>query len=233
MNNKMHALLKSNQGGILVEFAFILPIMLMLTFPVIDCSRYILIQQKLVKAASFMADAAAMSRPILATTTQPQIAQFGDFLTEPTLTGIVDTINIHMLPFDAEQPGGPDLYQAILTHVYADASGAPLLGWQYDQNSHNLYDGARTESIVGLVTGPGDIGTPANIANIPPALRNLQANENFVVAEVFADYTPITPNLSAIGINFLAAQRLNYRAYFRARYGNLRCIWQVYMPPNC
>lgn len=228
--SKLQRLSVSNQGGILVEFAFILPIMLMLTFPVIDYSRYIMIQQKLVKAASFMADAAAMSRPIEGTTTQQDVNQDGTYLTQQVLTGIVDTMNIHMMPFDAEQPGGPDLYQAILTHVYADASGTPSLGWQYDQNSHSLYDGARTESTIGLVTGPGDIGTPANVT---PELQNLQANENLVVAETFAEYAPITPNLSAIGINFLAPQRLNYRAFFRARYGNLRCMWQVYMPPNC
>ncbi len=225
---KLKSIITSPQGSVIVEFAFILPIMLLLTFPVIDYSRYILMQQKLTKAASFMADAVAMSRPIEQATTQSDIDTDGTFLEETTLQDIVNTINIHMMPFAEEQAGGPDRYQAILTHVYKDANGIPALGWQFDQNSQRL-NGAPAESTVGVLSGPGDIGSPATM---PPELQNLQDGENLVVAEVFANYEPITPDMSSIGVNFLSAQRLTYRAFFRARYGNLRCIWQVYMPPN-
>lgn len=222
--------LTAETGGVMIEFAFILPIMLMLTFPVVDYSRYILLQQKLVKAASFMSDAASYSTPVDSTTTQQQIDQEGKYLTEASLRGIVNTINIHMMPFNPAQNAADNRYQAILTHVYRDAaSGAPVMGWQYDENSQS-FAGNRSESTIGQITSAADIGSPATM---PPELQTLEQGENLVVAEVFADYQPITPDLSTLGVRFLSAQRLSYRAFFRARNGNLRCIWQVYMPPNC
>ncbi len=228
MTQKLRSLSRETQGGVMVEFAFILPIMLMLTFPVIDYSRYILIQQKTVKAAAFMADAVSMSAPITPVTTQQNVDENGLLLTENVLREVVDTMNTHMIPFPAQPAGGNPLYQVVITNVYRAANGAPSLGWQYDLQSHSLYSAAR-QSDIGVVAGIGNIGSPAAVT---PELSTLDVGENMIVAEVSAQYAPITPNLSALGIGFLQAQTIRYRAFYRARYGNLRCIWQVYMPPN-
>jgi hypothetical protein len=218
-----------NHGSIMVEFAMIVPIFLILIFPVVDYSRYILIQQKAVKAAAFMGDAVAMSQAIEATTTQADIDTNGLLLKPEVLAEVVDTLDVLMMPFESEATSGKELYQAVITQVYRAADGAARIGWQYDQNSKSFY-GAR-ESIVGVVGGAGDIGSPATL---PAAIAaTLDDGENLIVVEISALYRPITPDLQVINVPFLQEKQLKYTSYYRARYGNLRCVWNTYMPPDC
>lgn len=237
------------KGGILIEFALIFPICLLLTFPVVDIGRFILLQEKVVRTAYFVADAIAMSRPISTETTQADIDTDGLYITEPVIREVVNSVSTFMMPFPAEQPGGPDLYQVVVTHVYNGGSGAQI-AWQYDQNSQSFYSASR-ESEIGLIQGPADIGSPATMPADLDFFFNTAAGMNFtfVVAEVTASYEPITPNLAALGIPFLQPQEVRYTSYFYARhreaYGanlpgpfnpgthgfGLKCIWNVYMPP--
>lgn len=224
---KKHKFL-NEQGGIAVEFALILPLMLVLCLPVVDYGRYMLMAQKLVKASSFMADAVSMSTPIADDTTQLDVDSDGLYITPTALAGVVSSLNTMMIPFAQEQQGGEDMYQAVITHVYRDSSGNPALGWQYDQNSQSFYNSAR-QSAVGVITGEGDVGSPANI---PAGLaNNMDAGENIIVAELTAKYKPITPLLGTLGVPYMEAQDIKYTAYYRVRYGNLKCVWGVYGPP--
>jgi hypothetical protein len=227
-NSSNSFLRHDNAGGIAIEFALVLPVFLTLCLPVVDYGRYILLQQKLVKAASFMADAVSLSSPIKADTTQADIDADGLYITQTAIAASVNAINTLMLPFTQEQQGGANLYQAVITHVYKDASGSPALGWQFDKNSQSFYDGTR-QSDVGVIAGEGDIGSPANIPAV--LANNLDDGENIIVAELSAQYDPITPVLGGLGVPFLQAQEVSYTAYYRARYGNLKCVWGVYMPP--
>lgn len=221
---------EGQSGSVLVEFAFVVPLLIMLAIPVVDYGRLILLRQKAVKMASFAADAVTMSREIEATTTQADVNADATFMTPQALAAIVGSVNTMMMPFPAEQQNGADIYRVVLTHVYRDpASGQPVLGWQFDQNSRSFYNPNRI-SDVGLVASPADIGTPATI---PASLaNNMDDGENLVVAEVAAFFNPIAPDLSALGIPLPGPQWLTYTAYFRARYGNLKCVWGVYMPPT-
>ncbi len=221
---------EGEKGGVLVEYAFMLPLLILLSLPVVDYGRLILIRQKAVKTASFMADAVAMSREIANDTTAANVATDATYMTPQALQAIVSSLNVMMMPFPPEQPGGPDLYRAVITHVYKDPNtGGPVLGWQFDQNSMSFYDSNRI-STVGLVANVSDIGKPANI---PPSLaNNLDDGENLIVAEVSVFFDPITPDLGVLGVPFLTQRWMTYTAYFRARYGNLKCVWQVYMPPQ-
>ncbi len=228
---------ENEKGGILLEFAIMLPLFLLLTFPVVDLSRYILLQQKLVKAAAFMADAVAMSRPILSTTTQADIDTDGMYITLPLIQSVVNSMNTLMSPFPPEQQGGTDRYQAVITQVYATNTGAPVIGWQYDLNSQSFYDTNRT-SAIGVIQTEADINSPATLPAPLVTLFNTTTNFSLVAAEVSALYEPVTPNLAALGIPFFTPQRLEYTSYYYARHRDayatptgLKCIWGVYMPP--
>ena len=53
-----------NKGTVLIEFAFILPIILILTFSVIEYYRYLLTLQKVNKISSYISEAITMSLPL-------------------------------------------------------------------------------------------------------------------------------------------------------------------------
>jgi len=221
---------KDSTGTVAIEFSAIVTILVILTFPTIDFARYILMQEKVIKSAHMLADAVSMSREITAATTQAEIDQDGSYLTLQVLQQLMNQINILMVPFADEGAGGVDRYQAVVTHIYNDTgNGGPALGWQFDQNSMSLYDGAR-QSVVGVVATANDRGNPAVL---PPSLAgSLNPTENLIAVEFSALYEPITPGMQGIGVPFLASQTVRHVSYFPARYGNLGCIWQEYMPPN-
>jgi hypothetical protein len=199
---------KHTGGTIAIEFALVLPIMLVLLFPTIDYARYILLQQKVIKAAYVMADSVAMSRPVETDTTQEDIDKDGTYLTEDLLRELTDTVDILMAPFPADGDGG-DRYQAEITQIFSDpASGVVGTGWSYDQNSQ------------ALVIGGG-------AATLPPSLQgNMDPGENLIRVRFTARYEPITPPLQGLGVPFLAQTTLEHTAYFRARYGDLRTVWR-------
>lgn len=235
---KLSSFWQHNKGSVLVEFAFILPILLILTFPLIDYARYILLQQKVIKTAYVIADAITMSREIDTTTTAADIAQKGDYMTNDLInssgsgTDLIDSVPDLMQPF-VEQPGD-DRWQVVISHVRKpDAASPPLLTWQYDENSRS-YTGA-PQSSVGSVVGFNNT-VPATL----PAelISSMGDGENIIVVEVTARHDPIVPDLSGGIINapFLGTTDVEYTAYMRARYGNLQYIWNVNCPPtsvNC
>ncbi len=212
MNIKKHA--QDNNGSIVVEFAIILPIFLMLIFPTIDFARYILLQQKVVKAAYVMADAVAMSRPIEpGVTTQTDIDQDGTYLTESFLKDLVGLTELLMRPFPPEPNNGEDdYYNAEITHIYNKVSNGngynPVMDWVISQN-------------VPVLQYPPDI--PVTLPD--SMVNNLDPDENLIRVVVTATHLPITPSLVDFGVPFLGQQTLSHTSYFRARYGDLSNVW--------
>lgn len=208
--------MQNRRGSILVEFAIILPIFLLIIFPTIDFSRYVLLQQKVIKTAYVMADSVAMSRPVEpGITTQIDIDQDGTFLTQDFLQGLVELTEMLMSPFPEEENTGPDseeLYNAEITHISNDTSSGssynPVMNWIISQN-------------VPIVQFPPGIPTtlPESMVN------NLDEDENLIRVVVRAKFKPITPSLVNLGVPFLSSQTLTHTSYFRARYGDLSIVW--------
>jgi len=240
----MKRFFKNEKGLALIEFALVLPIIFALTFPMIDYARYILLQQKVIKTAYVLGDSITMSRPIDVLTRQSDgagnngVDQNADFLTVNLLNNssgddLMDTIPLLMSPFQ-EDPAGDDMesnrFQVIISHVLKpDDVTPPQLMWQFNEDD-NAFDGT-SDSAIGNISG---FGNPVT-ANLPDELTDgMQANENIIVVEVFANHLPITPDLSGgvLGLTFLAQQQLQYTSYMRARFGDLQYIWSVNCPPG-
>lgn len=202
---------KDCKASIAIEFAIILPVLLILLFPTIDYARYILLQQKIIKGAYVIADAVSMSTPVEpGVTTQTDIDTVGTYLTEDLLRALTNTADLLMMPFPPEAGSGTDRYNVEITHIYNSTPGGstPTIGWQYDQNSQTL------------TVGGGATTLPDSLQN------NLDDDENLIRVRFTAIYDPITPPLQGLGIPFLARQTREHTSYFRARYGDLRNVWQ-------
>ena len=224
------------RAAVMIEFAFIFPILLLLTFPMIDYARYILLQQKVIKVAYVLGDAITMSRPIEVDTKQTDVDADSTYLTEKLLNDpvgpdLMDSLPQLLLPFT--EPQGRNDWQVVVSHVRKpDDTTPPLLTWQFDEDSRSFDAGGR-KAAVGVVSGFNNT-TPANL----PAelLGTMQAEEDVIVVQVTAKHVPITPILSALGIPFVSQDEVVYSSYMRARYGDLSFMWSNNCPPtstNC
>lgn len=215
---------RSESGAVLIEFAAVVTVLLILIFPTIDFARYILLQQKVIKTSHSIGDSIAMSQPIEPSTTAAEIT--AEHMTLNALQAIVagNVVDSLMSPFPPEGSGGQNRYQVVVTHVF-NSGGVPTISWQFDLDSGTLNSGAAS------ITGSGR-GSPAAL---PVSLSNgfggLDPSENAIVVEASALYQPITPGLQALGVPFLAPTMVTHNSYFPGRYGQLGCIWQIYMPP--
>ncbi|GEM_PF-4507824 len=222
---KLRNFLKNNQGVVLIEFAFILPILLLLTFPMIDYARYVLLQQKVIKTAYVLGDAFTISNPIEADTDATDIATDGTRLTEAVFAELLGTVPQLMLPFREEL--GENLWQVVVSYVLRPAGGTPQLIWQYDEDSDSFNSGA--PSNIGSVAA---FNSPVNATLPIDLVSGIGDDEGFIVVEVTGRHEPITPILSALGIPFVSATDVRYTSYMRTRYGDLQYIWSNNCPPT-
>ncbi|MEZ5667772.1 MAG: TadE/TadG family type IV pilus assembly protein [Alphaproteobacteria bacterium] len=110
----LRRLAREEDGGILVETAFVMPILLTLLLGSVEVGRYIIVNQKLERAASSVADLVAQSND---TVSLEEIQ---------TLFGIVPHI---VSPYDIVDNG-----RVIITAVTRgdDESDEPVVAWQID-----------------------------------------------------------------------------------------------------
>lgn len=238
---KLRNFLRDNHGVVMIEFAFIFPILLLLTFPTIDYARYILLQQKVIKAAYVFGDAVTMSRPIEADTKASDIAADSTYLTEallndPSGPDLVDTLPRLMLPF--EEKSGQNMWQAIITHVRKPPGGSPEVTWQYNEDTRDFtataYSSGNTH---GSRIASGSGFNRHDPAALPTELLNSMGdNEELIAVEVTAHHKPITPLMGVINIPFVNETDMHYTSYMRTRYGSLQYMWSNNCPPtnvNC
>src|SRR5688572_7165620 len=84
----LRRLLKDQRAGVLIEFAFALPILLILFFGVYEISRFVLVRERLESSATQMLD-------ILTQTTN---------VTANSLDNLYATLPVMMLPYTAVNP---------------------------------------------------------------------------------------------------------------------------------
>lgn len=104
-------LLRSNHGIAMVEFALMLPVLILLLYGAVDLTRYILIAQKTEKLAHTVANVTAQSVTLTQTTLDRVLTASGDI----------------MQPFPMGTNG-----HIIISSLYRDASAAQAtVNWRY------------------------------------------------------------------------------------------------------
>jgi len=101
---------KDVRGSILIEAAFVFPVLLLLLLGVFEVGSYSLLNLKLQNAAMNVADLSAREEVV-------EAAQLSD---------LVNSVETIVSPYSFNEDGG-----VILTGVGADADGNPMVVWQY------------------------------------------------------------------------------------------------------
>lgn len=224
MRLRFKQLLANNHGVALIEFALVLPILLLLIFGVIEVTRFIVIAQRLDKAAYSLADITSQYQPA---TPANEPAEISDSNMEKVVFAQFGRL---MQPFDAEEDR-----VVIMTSIHKEPpSGALKIKWQL-AGGGTLSNGATRSVVNGLppsAVSPAvrdTIATFADEMDILNELTTMQMDENMVVCEVFYEYKPIIRNiLLRLPIPIDIAQRtLKRRMFFIPRNGSL-----LTLPPS-
>lgn len=162
----LRKLRRDNSGVAAIEFALLLPILVLLLIGSVEVTFKIWSTQKAEKLAVTLADVIAQSQEV----TMSDLTK---------LTGSVDRI---MEPFEFSPKG-----VVIITSVYlpqpdeGEELGDPIVNWQF--------------KTTGTLAATSKLGsTPGAEATLPDDLT-LNERENVIVAEVFYEYEPIAPGL--------------------------------------
>lgn len=103
----------NERGAAAIEFAFVMPLLILLYFGTVDGSRMLAFDRRLTSASATLGDLVARTKTSLTT------AELGDFFTAAQIT---------MTPYDADQ------LEQVITCVYVDASGNSTVVWSYGNN---------------------------------------------------------------------------------------------------
>lgn len=208
---KFKRLIRSNSGLSTLEFAIAIPILMILLIGSVEISRYIIIVQKIDKAAYTIAD--------LVTQTAPYDAANSDTLTRT---------NVQMyLGFLSELMGSHwDASRGIASVISfsqgSTLSDPPTINWS--ETGGGAFSGGAISDITGASitsTSDGDsISLSTDLQNAVNAAGGFIDGENVIAVEVFYNYEPIFSS----GYVSLAASTLKRSAFFAPRYGVLDTI---------
>lgn len=180
-------------GVVAIEFAIILPLLLLMTLPVYDYFRYILMLQKVNKTASTIADMIVMSQPAPAGTNNgdPIITSNGFILTEARLANIMGTADFLMQPFNFVTNGG-GYVNAV--SVFRPAGQSPGIYWSYSyRDTWKAFDPACTPATAhtGVCSraNQNPSGDPANYMGT--FFDSMVEGENAIVVAACMNYEPV------------------------------------------
>lgn len=212
----------NKQGAALVEFVFILPLLLTLVFGVIELTRFIIIMQKVERAAYSLSNVVGQYLPA------------GTVNADPANMISVNNINndvfIQIGRVLAPYNDSSDFRAMVssVTKTGADVSSPIRINWQIAGGG--TLNNADTISIVNGVYLPSNIRSGVgDTATFNPEimgyLATMQNQENMLVIEVFYNYRPIAGDLLvALGAPSLAQRTLVSRVYSMPRQGELTTL---------
>jgi hypothetical protein len=217
------SLLSCSRATAAIEFAIILPLLLMMVLPLYDYFRFIMYVQKINKTATSIADMIVMSDPA-----PPGTA----LLTDAALRNIHSTANFLMQPFDFSQPGE----QRVRTTSVYNPPGAqgPGIYWGYE------YDGVEgARSLICNSSATAHQGA-CSLENQNPGdfegrfYNGMQDGENAIVVRVCSDFRPMFNWIAILPIieevppspeiwqgQDCATDKLSFVRFFPARNGPL------------
>ncbi|MDR3464821.1 MAG: pilus assembly protein [Xanthobacteraceae bacterium] len=119
----LRRLRQDRAGASAVEFAVILPMMLVLFFGTVELSNGVAVDRKVTLVARTLSD--------LTSQANPQNGGTGNYIYPQDLTNVFAASNSIMTPYD---PAGT-LTKAIISEIYVDASGNATIAWSRANNT--------------------------------------------------------------------------------------------------
>ncbi len=222
MKRSTRDFISNRQGSALVEFALAAPLLLTLFFGVVELTRFIVIMQKVERAAYSLSNNIIQYLPAQ----RPVVNAAGEISRDNMDNNVFPLLSNVMEPNNADS----DL-RAIVTSVVNTAATAPpviTINWQIAGGGS--LTNADTVSIVNSIAPasirPSVRGDDAEFnPEIMSYLADMQQGENVIVVEVFYNYQPIVSNiLIRFGMPSLAQKTIISRVYSMPRQGNLLAL---------
>ena len=224
-----------HEGGIaLLEFALVMPMIMLMLLGGLEVARAIVITQRTEKAGYVIADVTSQYVPVTSTTIS------AGQLTTTELTTNVFPLLSRMMGNYADVTK-----QAVILTSVRQQSGKKLIKWQVAGG------GSLTSGVTSIVNGLGPAAIGPAVANTVASfsgdaatqLAGMVDNEDLIVAEVFYSYQPIwTSVINATTVNYsgtesaasIASPRiLTKRMFFRPRNGDFVCLPTTFVYPTC
>lgn len=183
--------LRQNHAVAALEFALVLPLVLTLFYGLIEVSRLVLVQQKLVKA-SF---------------------SIGDLLTQGTTVCDADLDNMSIVTQEILKP-----YTARGSFAFTVTSAASRVGVTRPDPpcADNGSDCITWQRSIG--GAPSYMGRPGQIPNLPA--DTISPGQNLLIVETFYTYMPMLA-ISAQIVPMLASRNIYNMTVFKPRAGDL------------
>ncbi len=161
-SNMVYSFIRNHRGLAMVEFALILPVMVLLTAGSFEVARYALITQKLDRIVATMSDL---------------IARADETMSAAEVANLLLSAEHLAKPFDFNSDG-----MVILTSVVGRAGQAPLIISQRTQGS---VSGATSS----IGADGGDATLPPSFVDVGSG-ETLADGESVIVAEIIYEYSP-------------------------------------------
>lgn len=229
MRQFLSRLIRSQQGLALMEFVLVSPFILLVLFGGVELTRFMLVVQKLDKAAYALADLTAQYNPSTAERRAGEISAAEMNATVfPQMQALLD-------PYDASTNGS-----AIISSIRRERT-TTLIKWQI-ATPGGYTDGETISSVSGLSpsavngAGAGLRDRPATFSGEAATdIAGMLGYENMIVSEVFFRYRPILSEvLTRLYFPFtLGETTLVRRIYTRPRNGNLICLPPTFTYDEC
>lgn len=236
MKRNIKSLFFDKRGLALVEFALVLPLLLVLFFGIVELSRYILITQKLERSVYSMSNMTGQFVPITSAdgsleidvdaidnqifpqfkkNMEPYIADADRVAIVTSMSRVNNTGNNTSLKINWQRAGGGTLSDSKTVSILNGLKASAI--------------NSASENGVSAGTSPS-FPSLANPELMDGALKDMAVGENMIIVESFYKYRPIASNfLSGLGQATLAEQTLSSVVYSRPRFGDLETL--VRTPP--
>ncbi len=215
MKKIFKAIFRKNDGAAAVEFALVLPILIILAVPLADYFRYIMTLQKVNKIAASVADMVTMSSSVTSATTQAVLDGDATYLTVGRLTCIFNTVPNLAFPY----PFTGTVNRVIVTSVYrppGTAAGAP---------SNYVWQVLYRNGLPLTIRPPAAINAAAHPmpATFGAQGQNMFDNENAIMVRVRYEFNPIF-SFGGGWIPILSTRIIDLNQVFMARNGRLDAL---------
>ena len=191
---------RETKGSAAIEFAILLPLLLIFLFPVVDYARYILMQQKAIKTSSVLADSISMSVPMDISADPSDFGYNNALLTTDLIQEYANLAFTLMTPFGSS----PNAINVTISNIDKNENEPPATSWRYNNQT----------------------GFASDLSTIDPGIAssfitNMGDGENLIYVTVSVDFNPFSPNLLAFGVPFLEETQVVSSHLYRSRYGEL------------
>lgn len=213
----LHRFLSQQRGTALIEFAIVLPVLLVLFFGAMEVTRLTLAVMRMQKSAYVLTDIISQSTPATYHRSSGEITEGSVREALSQLKQIV---------------GGDDKDRVmIITHVQRIGTGGTVVRWQQSGG------GTLSEGVVS-VTGGGPCGScygsGMQAISIPGKdLGSMLPDESMLIGETFYYYQPMMSDLlSRLGFNF-KPRVLHKTMFMMPRNGPLVCLPEAFIYTEC